>query len=92
MSNSPVKSFTLSAESPSLELGVLDNTSDHVEIKSEYEQDDQSLTVSHGKLNSSSFNLQNAHAMLDHAEYPGGNFKSTAKEQVTEVCSRCSCT
>ncbi|KAK2634798.1 hypothetical protein Ddye_029590 [Dipteronia dyeriana] len=81
VSNSPVKSFPLSAESPILELGALENTSDLVKLKSEFEQDDQSLIVSHVKLNNSTLDLQNAHTTLDHAEYPGGKIKPIVKEQ-----------
>ncbi|KAH7548516.1 hypothetical protein JRO89_XS14G0145900 [Xanthoceras sorbifolium] len=82
VSNSPVKSFPLSAESPSLELGALESISDHVEVKSEFEQDVLSLTISHEKLNNSTLDLQNAHAILDHAESPGGKIKPIVKEQI----------
>lgn len=86
VTNSPVKSFPLSEDSPSLELGALKNTSAHVEVKSEFDHpDDQFLTLSHGKLNNPARDLQNAHPILDNVEYAGGKSKPVGKEQVIKV-------
>lgn len=86
VTDSPAKSFALVADSPSLELGALKNSSDLVEVKSEFEpEEDQSLTLSHGKLSNPIQSLQSAHAILDHVEYPGSKSKPKVKEQVTKV-------
>ncbi|XVF00294.1 hypothetical protein REPUB_Repub03eG0272400 [Reevesia pubescens] len=74
--NSPGKSFPTSVDSPSLGLGALRSTSEHLEIKREYEQqDNQSFTLSYGKLDgSASHGLQNV-------EFYGDKNKSIIAEQ-----------
>ncbi|KAK9282629.1 hypothetical protein L1049_010848 [Liquidambar formosana] len=69
VSNSPVKSFPLSADSPSLGFGVSKNASEHFEIKKEYVQDeDHSLPPGHGKTSDpASHGLQKVHAITDQA-------------------------
>ncbi|KAJ0101335.1 hypothetical protein Patl1_05408 [Pistacia atlantica] len=82
VTDSPAKSFPLVADSPSLELGALKNSSDLVEVKSEFEpEEDQSLTRSRGKLSNPIQSLQSAHAILDHVEYPRSKSKPKVKEQ-----------
>lgn len=83
VSNSPIKSFPVSEDHPNLELGALNNTSEHMLVKSEFEQQgDKLLTLSNGKLNNPAHDLQRTHSTLDHVEYAGGKIKSFEKEQV----------
>lgn len=88
VSNSPIKSFPVSEDHPNLELGALNNTSEHVLVKSEFEQQgDKLLTLSNGKLNNPAHDLQRTHSTLDHVEYAGGKIKSFEEEQ-TDLCTR----
>lgn len=64
-------------------LGTLKTTSQHLDIKTECEeQDDQSGTLHYGKIDNSAL-----HAILDHAEDVGGKNKPIAKEQVFQLNS-----
>lgn len=82
--NSPVKSFPLSVDSPSLGLGALRNTSEHFEIKTEHvEHEDQSSTPAYGIMNHpSSHGQQNTCATMDQVEYGGGKSKPIMKDQI----------
>lgn len=96
VTDSSAKSFPLVADSPSLELGALKNSSDLVEVKSEFElEEDQSLTLRHGKLSNPVESLQSAHAILDHVEYCGSKSKLKVREQVNSIskmnCSELFC-
>ncbi|KAF3448779.1 hypothetical protein FNV43_RR09492 [Rhamnella rubrinervis] len=74
---SPVEPTHTTLESPSLGLGTLRATSQHLDIKTECEeQDDQSGTLRYGKIDNSSL-----HAILDHAEDVGGRNKPIGKDQ-----------
>ncbi|KAH9698383.1 protein LNK2 [Citrus sinensis] len=88
VTNSPIKSFPLSEDHPNLELGALNNTSEHVVVKSEFEQQgNKSLTLSNGKLNDPAHDLQSTHSTLDHVEYAGVKSTSFEKDQ-TDLCTR----
>ncbi|KAH9658578.1 protein LNK2 [Citrus sinensis] len=88
VTNSPIKSFPLSEDHPNLELGALNNTSEHVVVKSEFEQQgNKSLTLSNGKLNDPAHDLQSTHSTLDHVEYAGVKSMSFEKDQ-TDLCTR----
>ncbi|XWS56981.1 hypothetical protein CRYUN_Cryun09bG0132500 [Craigia yunnanensis] len=76
VTNSPRKSFPTTVDSPSLQLGLLRSTSEHLEIKREYEQqDNQSFTLSYGELDGST--SHGVHNM----EFPGEKSKSIMEEQ-----------
>ncbi|XVF24413.1 hypothetical protein REPUB_Repub13aG0125800 [Reevesia pubescens] len=77
VTNSEGKSFPMTMGSPSLGLGELRSASEHLEIKREYEQqDNQSFTLSYGKLDGST-----SHA-LHNLEFPGYESKSIIEEQM----------
>lgn len=81
--NSPVKSFPLSVDSPSLGLGAQSNTSEHFAVKIEHvEHEDQSSTPAYGIMNHPSSHGQNACENMDRVEYGGGKTKPTVKDQV----------
>lgn len=82
--NSPVKSFPLSMDSPSLGLGAMRNTTEHFEIKTEHiEHKDQSSIPAYGIMNHpSSHGRKNTCATMDQVEYGGGKSKPIIKDQV----------
>lgn len=83
VTNTAAKSFPISSELPSLGQGTFSNTSQELEIKTEYVQDDLSCGLHYGKTNdSTSQSLQSVHGILEHVEDAGGKSKPIAKEQV----------
>ena len=80
VTNSPGKSFTTTVDSPSRGIGALRSISEHLEIKREYEQqDNQSFTLSYEKLDGST-----SHG-LHNVELPGDKSKSIIQEQVWNI-------
>uniref|UniRef100_A0A2P2L5P6 Uncharacterized protein MANES_04G165400 n=1 Tax=Rhizophora mucronata TaxID=61149 RepID=A0A2P2L5P6_RHIMU len=81
--NSSVKSFPLSLDSPNLGLGALRNTSGSFEIKREYvQEDDQPFSLGHGKGNDHvCHGLQNANGIMNNVVCVGDDSKPLAKEQ-----------
>ncbi|KAK8643239.1 hypothetical protein V6N13_012543 [Hibiscus sabdariffa] len=73
----PGKSFPRTVDFPGLEIGALKSASEHLEIKSEYEQqDNQSFSLSYGKLDGfTSHGLHNE-------DFPGDKRKSIIEEQI----------
>lgn len=82
--DSPIKAFPVSSDSPSFTSGAVTNASEYLEIKTDYiQKDNQSITPGYGKMDySAGYGLQNPHAALDHVEYAGGKSKTMEKEQV----------
>ncbi|XP_061997233.1 protein LNK2-like isoform X1 [Rosa rugosa] len=81
--DSPIKAFPVTSDSPSSGSGALRNVSEHAEIKTEIvQQDERAISPGYGKTDfSASHGLQNAPATLDHVEYAVGKSKPTEKEQ-----------
>ncbi|KAK9912890.1 hypothetical protein M0R45_036724 [Rubus argutus] len=81
--NSPIKAFPATSDSPSSGSGVLRNASEHSEIKTEYVlQDEQAISLGYGKTDyAASHGLQNPPATLHHVEYAGGKSKPMEKDQ-----------
>ena len=80
VTSSPGKSFPTTVDSPSLGLGSLRSTSDHLEIKREYEQqDNQPFTLSYGELDGST-----SHG-VHKVEFPGDKSKSIIEEKVWSI-------
>ncbi|KAL4333256.1 hypothetical protein GQ457_07G019500 [Hibiscus cannabinus] len=73
----PGKSFPRTVDFPGLEIGALKSASEHLEIKSEYEQQNNQLfSLSYGKLDGfTSHGLHNE-------DFPGDKRKSIIEEQV----------
>ncbi|KAK6271472.1 hypothetical protein POUND7_008570 [Theobroma cacao] len=77
VTNSAAKSFPTTVDSPSLGLGALRSTSENLEVKREYEQqDNQPFTLSYEKLDGST-----SHG-LHHVEFAGDESKSIIEEQM----------
>ncbi|KAL4269552.1 hypothetical protein GQ457_HM001600 [Hibiscus cannabinus] len=75
VTNCPGKSFPSTFDSPSLALGALKSTSENLEVKREYMQEDNlSITLSYGKLDGST-----SHG-LHNVEFPGDKSKSVGEE------------
>lgn len=82
VANTAAKSLTISSELPSLGQGTLSNTSQELEIKTEYVQDDLSCGLHYGKTDdSTSQSLRSVHEILEHVEDAGGKSKPIAKKQ-----------
>ncbi|KAG6630357.1 hypothetical protein I3843_13G010700 [Carya illinoinensis] len=81
VANSPVKTFPISVDSPSLASG---EPRKQFEIKTEYLQhDDQAFTFGHGKIKDPALHdMQNAHGISDHVEYAGDKRKPVEKAQI----------
>ncbi|KAJ7949334.1 protein LNK2-like isoform X2 [Quillaja saponaria] len=74
VSNNPAP---ISLDAPT--SGALKNTSEHLQVKAEF---DQPFTLSYGNFGDpASHGLQNLHAIPDHVEYAGGRCQPTGKEQ-----------
>lgn len=84
VANSPVKTFPISVDSPSLASG---EPRKQFEIKTEYLQhDDQAFTFGHGKIKDPALHdMQNAHGISDHVEYAGDKRKPVEKAQVLTI-------
>ncbi|GMI90453.1 NIGHT LIGHT-INDUCIBLE AND CLOCK-REGULATED GENE 2 [Hibiscus trionum] len=77
VTDSPGKSFPRTVDSPGLEIGALKSAPEHLEIKSEYEQqDNQSLSLSYGKMDG--FTSHGLHT----EDFPGDKRKSIIEEQI----------
>ncbi|KAK8661950.1 hypothetical protein V6N13_091538 [Hibiscus sabdariffa] len=80
VTNCPGKSFPSTFDSPSLALGALKSTSENLEVKREYMQEDNlSITLSYGKLDGST-----SHG-LHNVEFPGDKSKSVGEETNVET-------
>ncbi|KAK8671327.1 hypothetical protein V6N13_037923 [Hibiscus sabdariffa] len=80
VTNCPGKSFPTTFDSPSLALGALKSTSENMEVKREYLQEDNlSITLSYGKLDGST-----SHG-LHNVEFPGDKSKSVGEETNAET-------
>ncbi|XP_040991792.1 protein LNK2 isoform X2 [Juglans microcarpa x Juglans regia] len=84
VANSPVKTFPISVDSPSLASGEPQKQSKQFEIKTEYLQhDDQAFTFGHGNIKDPALHdMQNAHGISDHVEYVGDKRKPVEKAQI----------
>ncbi|KAJ8748777.1 hypothetical protein K2173_011332 [Erythroxylum novogranatense] len=88
VTNSPVKPFPMSVDSPNLEIGALRNTSEHFGIKTEYLEDDQPFSPDHGKLNDPvTHGMQSVQQIPDHIHY-SGNASKPLREEQTEMINR----
>ncbi|PPS15195.1 hypothetical protein GOBAR_AA05393 [Gossypium barbadense] len=77
VTDSPGKSFPTTLDSPSVGIGALKSTSEPLEIKSEYEeQDNQLFALSYGKPGGST-----SHG-LHNEEFPGDKRKSVIEGQI----------
>ncbi|KAF5742442.1 hypothetical protein HS088_TW09G00490 [Tripterygium wilfordii] len=90
ITSSPLKSFSMSAGSPSSGLGVIKSSPELFETKKEYvEVDDKSCTLGYGKPEiPASHGLQNGQAVMDTGEYAKGKSKTKEKDQKMDLNPR----
>lgn len=86
----PVKLFPLSVDSPSLGLGLSNNASEDIEIKTEHDQhEDQPFTPGCSKWSdSTSPNLQHVHGFMDEVGNAAAMSKPITKDQVWTIIAQ----
>ncbi|XP_050385217.1 protein LNK2 [Argentina anserina] len=79
--NSPIKAFPVTSDSPSSGSGALRNVSERSEIKIEYvQQEEQAVSTGYGKTVYPADGLRNTPVTLDHVGYAVGKSKPTEKD------------